>query len=201
MSLVLDPRNTALVLIDLQAGILSQPLAPHDSATVTKNAVALARRFLEKSAPVVAVTVTFSADYGDTPPRDVDSPMQLPPGGIPAGWADLVAGIDGLSSILRVTKRQWGAFFGTELDLQLRRRGIATIVLAGVSTPIGVEQTAREAWQHNYNVVVAEDACSAGGGDVSIHEHSIRKIMPRIARIRSTGEILAALGSQVRSAP
>jgi nicotinamidase-related amidase len=194
MSLVLDPRNTALVLIDLQKGILSQALAPHDSATVTKNAIALARRFLEKSAPVVAVNVTFSADYGETPPKQVDSPMQLPPGGLPSGWSDLVPGIGDLSGILRITKRQWGAFFGTELDIQLRRRGITTLVLGGVSTPIGVEQTAREAWQHNYNVVIAEDACSAGGGDANIHDHSIKKIMPRIARIRSTGEVLAALG-------
>ena len=195
MSLVLDPRNTALVLIDLQKGILSQPLAPHDAATVTKNGAALARRFLDRSAPVVAVTVSFAADYGDAPPKQVDSPMQLPPGGLPAGWADLVPEIDGLAGMLHVTKRQWGAFFGTELDIQLRRRGITTIVLGGVSTPIGVEQTAREAWQHNYNVVIAEDACAAGGTDAAdIHRHSIDKIMPRIARIRSTEQVLAALG-------
>jgi len=193
MSLVLDPRSTALVLIDLQKGILSQPLVPHDVGTVTKNGVALAKRFLEKKAPVVAVNVTFSADYGDTPPKEVDSPMQLPPGGVPAGWADLIPEIDGLPGILRVTKRQWGAFFGTELDLQLRRRGISTIVLGGVSTPIGVEQTAREAWQLNYTVVLAEDACAAGGGDAQIHDHSIKKILPRISRIRSTADVLAAL--------
>ena len=193
MSLVLDPRSTALVLIDLQKGILSQPLAPHDAGTVTKNGVALAKRFLEKKAPVVAVNVTFSADYADAPPKQVDSPMQLPPGGLPAGWGDLVDEIGGLSGILRVTKRQWGAFFGTELDIQLRRRGITTIVLGGVSTPIGVEQTAREAWQLNYDVVLVEDASAAGGGDAQIHQHSIQKILPRISRIRSTADVLAAL--------
>jgi nicotinamidase-related amidase len=193
MSLVLDPRSTALVLIDLQKGILSQPLAPHDVGTVTRNGVALAKRFLEKKAPVVAVNVMFSADYGDAPPKDVDSPMPLPPGGLPAGWGDLIDEIDSLPETLRVTKRQWGAFFGTELDIQLRRRGITTIVLGGVSTPIGVEQTAREAWQLNYNVVLVEDASAAGGGDAQIHEHSIQKILPRISRIRSTADVLAAL--------
>jgi nicotinamidase-related amidase len=193
MSLVLDPRRTALVLIDLQTGILSQPLAPHDAAAVVKNGAALAKRFLEKKAPVVAVNVAFSADYGDTPPREVDSPMQLPPGGLPAEWSKLVPEIDGLAGLLRVTKRQWGAFFGTELDIQLRRRGVTTIVLGGVSTPIGVEQTAREAWQLNYDVVIAEDASSAVGGDAQIHDHSIKKIMPRIARVRSTADVLAAL--------
>ena len=193
MSLALDPRQTALVLIDLQKGILAQPLAPHDSATIIKNGAALARKFIERKAPVVGVNVTFSADYGDLPPKLVDQPMQLPPGGLPAEWAELVPEIDGLAGLLRVTKRQWGAFFGTELDIQLRRRGVTTIVLTGVSTPIGVEQTAREAWQHNYDVVIAEDACAASGGQADIHHHSITKILPRIARIRTTADILAAL--------
>ena len=193
MSLILDPRSTALVLIDLQNGILSQALTPHDVGTVTKNSLALAKTFLEKQAPVVAVNVAFSTDYGDTPPKLTDQPMQLPPGGLPAGWADLIPELDALPGLLRVTKRQWGAFFGTELDIQLRRRGITTLVVSGVSTPIGVEQTVREAWQHNYNVVVAEDA-SASIGDAGTHDYSITKLMPRIARIRSTAEILAALG-------
>ncbi len=192
MSLILDPRKTALVMIDLQNGILSQPLTPHDVGTVTQNNLALARRFLEKKAPVVAVNVTFSADYGDTPPKLTDQPMQLPPGGLPAGWADLVPDIEALPGMLLITKRQWGAFFGTELDIQLRRRGVTTLVVSGVSTPIGVEQTVREAWQHNYDVVVAEDA-SASIGDATTHEYSITKLMPRIARIRSTAEILAAV--------
>ncbi len=44
-----------------------------------------------------------------------------------------------------MTKRQWGAFYGTDLELQLRRRGIDTIILCGISTNIGVESTARNA--------------------------------------------------------
>jgi len=194
MSFSLDARHTALVLIDLQKGILSQALAPHDSAQVVGNSVELAKRFLTLKAPVVTVNVTFSADYAEAPPRTVDQPMPLPPGGFPEGWADFVPDIDALSGTLRITKRQWGAFFGTELDLQLRRRGVTTIVLGGVSTPIGVEQTAREAWQHNYEVVIAEDACSASGGQADIHTHSITRIMPRVARVRSTADVLAALG-------
>jgi nicotinamidase-related amidase len=118
--------------------------------------------------------------------------MQLPPGCCPAGWADILPELDALPSTLRVTKRQWGAFHGTELDLQLRRRGVATIVLAGVSTTIGVEQTAREAWQNGYSVVVAEDACSAGGGAGDMHEMSVKKLLPRIARVRLTAEILGS---------
>jgi nicotinamidase-related amidase len=90
-----------------------------------------------------------------------------------------------------ITKRQWGAFHGTELDLQLRRRGVATIVLAGISTNFGVESTAREAWQHGYAVVVAEDACTSSAPD--LHKFAIEKILPRIARVRDTATILRAL--------
>ena len=193
MPLSLDPRNTALVLIDLQNGILSMPLAPHDRDVVTRNGLALAQRFLDHKAPVVLVNVDFSADYGECPPGLTDQPMQLPPGGLPPGWAGIVPEFDALPGTFRITKRQWGAFFGTELDLQLRRRGVSTIVLGGVSTSIGVEQTAREAWQSAYSVVVAEDACSAGGNAADMHDYSIRKLLPRIARVRSTEEILAAL--------
>jgi nicotinamidase-related amidase len=92
---------------------------------------------------------------------------------------------------IEVTKRQWGAFYGTELELQLRRRGVDTIILCGIATNIGVESTARNAWELGFNLVIAEDACSAA--DAEQHQGSFTNIFPRIARIRSTEEILAAL--------
>jgi nicotinamidase-related amidase len=79
----------------------------------------------------------------------VDHPTPLPAGGLPAGWSDLVGGLAEAGDI-GITKWQWGAFYGTELDLQLRRRGIRTIVLAGIATNFGVESTARQAWEHSY---------------------------------------------------
>ncbi len=184
--LTLDPRSTALVLIDLQKGILGRNLAPRSAEAVVANAIALAERFRAAAALVVLVNVVFAADYADAPRSLVDEPMPLPPGGLPAGFADF---IDNLAqpSDLRVTKRQWGAFHGTELDLQLRRRGIRTIVLGGVATNFGVEGTAREAWQHGYDVVVAEDATAATGAD--LHAMAITHILPRLARIRPAAEI------------
>ncbi|WP_074182686.1 hydrolase, partial [Enterobacter hormaechei] len=94
-------------------------------------------------------------------------------------------------SDIEVTKRQWGAFYGTDLELQLRRRGIDTIILCGISTNIGVESTARNAWELGFNLVIAEDACSAASADQ--HQCSMTHIFPRIGRVRSTDEILSAL--------
>ena len=84
-----------------------------------------------------------------------------------------------------------GRLFGTELDLQLRRRGFDTIVLTGVATNFGVEQTAREAWQLGYSVVVAEDATSSISE--AAHRFAVETILPRVSRVRSTETILAAL--------
>ena len=117
----------------------------------------------------------------------VDRPRQPPPGGFSEGWSELA---DGLAepSDLRITKRQWGAFYGTELDLQLRRRGIQTIVLGGIATNIGVESTARQAWENGYAVVFAEDATS--GMSAEMHEFAVKNIFPRLGRIMKAREIL-----------
>ena len=90
-----------------------------------------------------------------------------------------------------MTKRQWGAFYGTDLDLQLRRRGVRTIVLGGISTNYGVETTARDAWERNYNVVFAEDAMAARSAED--HAFAVTRIFPRIGRVSSADEVLAAL--------
>ena len=191
MLLHLNPRTTALVLIDLQKGILSLPLAPHRAAEVVGQAVALGRACAETEALIVSVNVAFSAGQADRLAVPVDQPPPVPAGGMPAGWSDLAPEIAALPAGVFITKRQWGAFHGTELDLQLRRRGITTIVLGGIATNFGVESTAREAWQHNYAVVVAADACTSMGDD--LHRFAIEKILPRIARVRTTAEIIAAL--------
>ena len=192
--LKLNPEKTAFVVIDLQKGIAlaNRTFAPYASADVIKNAAMLANAFREIGSFVVLVNVT-PKDGKDALKSIVDKPMQW--GALaPEDWAkmsELVPELNRQTSDLLITKRQWGAFYGTELDLQLRRRGIDTIVLCGISTNIGVETTAREAYQHDYNIVIAEDACTASSSEE--HEHTKKFIFPRIARVRTTEEILSAL--------
>jgi nicotinamidase-related amidase len=90
-----------------------------------------------------------------------------------------------------VTKKQWGAFYGTDLDLQLRRRGIRTVVLGGISTNMGVESTARAAHEHGYNVVLAEDATSARSADA--HRFAYSEIFPLLGRVASSEEVIRAI--------
>ena len=192
MPLELNPPTTALVLIDLQKGILGSTLGPHTADAVVANAHKLGTALAAKGGTICLVHVGFSADGKDRLSQPVDAPNPPPPpGGMPKDWSDFVPLIAGLTQDVVIKKRNWGAFHGTELDLQLRRRGVTTIILAGVSTNIGVEQTAREAFQHNYAIVLAEDACTSSSAEM--HAFSITKIMPRLTRVRATADILAAI--------
>lgn len=185
----LNANTTALVVIDLQEGILPFAGGPHTASDVVTRAAKLAEKCRQKGAPVVMVRVGWSADYAEALKQPVDAPA--PARALPDNWWVYPQALGKQDRDIEVTKRQWGAFYGTDLELQLRRRGIDTIILCGISTNIGVESTARNAWELGFNLIVAEDACSAASAEQ--HLGSMIHIFPRIARVRSTEEILAAL--------
>lgn len=185
----LDPRSTALVLIDLQKGIAPFAGGPHAAVDVFGRGAALAARFRALGAPVVLVRVGWSADFGDALKQPVDQAMAAH--SLPADWLEFADELAVAESDIHIIKRQWGAFYGTELDLQLRRRGITQIVLGGISTNIGVESTARAAWEHGYAIVFAEDAMSAANAEQ--HRFAVETIFPRLGRVRSTAGVLEML--------
>jgi nicotinamidase-related amidase len=182
----LDPATTALVLIDIQNGIVGRPLQPRSGADVLATSKSLAERFRAAGAKVVLVSVGWSEDFGDALKQEVDEPTPRPPGGMPKGWSALAEGLAAPGDLL-VVKRQWGAFYGTDLDLQLRRRGVKTIVLGGIATNFGVESTARSAWEHGYAVVIAEDACASMSAE--LHDMAVKAIFPRISRVTRSADI------------
>ena len=181
--LALDPKTTALVLIDLQKGILAMNTAPHASADVLAKGRQLAETFRKANAPVVLVNVDFGADFGDAPRGLTDAAAGR---NYPEDWTELAQGLRQPGD-LTVTKHQWGAFHGTDLDVKLRRRGITTIVLGGIATNFGVESTARAGWEHGYNMVVVEDAST--GVSAELHDMSFKFVLPRIARVTTTADV------------
>ena len=182
----LDPPSTALVLIDLQKGILGNTLSPTSADELLVRGQTLAERFRAAKATVVLVNVAFSADGGDRLRQKVDIAPPIPQGGFPVGWSELAPGLMQPGDLL-ITKRQWSAFYGTELDLQLRRRGIGSIVLGGVSTQIGVESTARQAYEHGYELLIVKDATTSSVAEG--HDMSMKHILPRLARLVQSSEI------------
>jgi nicotinamidase-related amidase len=188
MSAVAIDERSALVLIDLQKGILALPtlLSPGD---VKNRARRLAAAFRSAALPVIRVKLAFSADGGDLPPGRalIPGPKSAPP----AAYSEFPEDFPPEPGDIVVVKRHWGAFTGTELDLQLRRRGVSQIVLAGISTSMGVESTARSAWESSYNLIFAEDAIT--DTDAASHAHSFTKIFPHLGEIATTEQIIDVL--------
>ncbi len=180
--------SSALVVIDLQKGIVAVPRA-HPVSEIVKNAVALIDAFRNKARPVVLVHVGFSPDLGDAiKTRNQGSPM----GKHPDDFSEYIdeLRVDVKRDVL-IKKRQWGAFYGTDLDLQLRRRSISNIVLCGIATSAGVESTARDAYERDYNLTFASDAMT--DSSAAAHERAVELIFPRLGEVGTTEEILAKL--------
>ncbi len=189
--LKLDPQRTAVVVIDLQKGIAAMPGgAPHTKPAVIANSARLLAAARAAGGQPILVHVGGSLSGADRLKTPTDQPMRAT-GNLPPDWSEFVPELDRQPSDVIILKRQWGAFYGTDLDLQLRRRGLATIVICGIATEFGVESTARDAYEHGYEMIFAEDAMT--GLTVESHANSAERIFPRLGRVRSTDEIIAAL--------
>lgn len=177
----LDPK-TALIVIDLQKGIVAR--APADTIReVVAHAAALAEAFRRHSLPVVLVNVA-----GGAPGRAEQSRQH---GEFPAGWTDLVPELNRQPQDHTVTKHTWGAFTNTGLEEYLKKLGVTQVVIVGVSTSIGVESTARQAYECGFNVTLAVDAMADTNPDA--HLNSITRIFPRLGETGTAQEIIDLL--------
>ena len=187
MAIEINARQAALILIDLEHGIVARELAPHKASDVVARCAALAKAFRAAGGTVVYVHVLLH----EIERQPADSPM-MPPGAPPPPEASEFVSEAGLEAgDIVITKRQWGAFHGTPLDQLLRRQGIKTVVMGGIATNFGVESTARSAVEHGYAVIFAEDAMSTMSAE--LHAFAIGTLFPIIGKVRSAAEITEAL--------
>lgn len=184
----IDLASTALVLVDLQNGNVARELAPHSAQEVVGNGVLLAQEMRNRGAMVIYVRVLMN----ELQLAPSDAPLR-PPGAPPpppdASQLAPDAGVEATDIV--IVKRQWGAFYGTELDQLLRRRHIKTLVLGGIVTNFGVESTARAAHDRGYALVFAEDAMS--GITAEAHEFACRNTFRVMGRVRTTRELIDML--------
>ena len=188
--LTLDPKTTALVVIDLQKGVTGGHLVPNDAAAVIANAARLAERCRAAGALVVLVHVDPGPDGSLFPRPTADRPR--PPMTPPPDFAELVPEMTPQPGDAVVRKHQPNAFYATDLEVHLARRGIRTIVLCGVATNLGVEATARAAFERGFEQVFVADAMSAREAD--LHTFPVERTFPTMGRVRTTAEVVAALG-------
>ncbi len=177
----LDPK-TALVVIDLQRGIIGFPVA-HPIEVVLKNASVLANAFRRNGLPVVLVNVT-----GGAPGRTEQAPRMRD---FPPDFAELIPELNQQPGDHLVTKQTWGAFTNTDLEQYLKERDVTHIVVVGVATSFGVESTARFAHELGFNVTLAVDAMTDMNADA--HENSVTRIFPRLGETGTTREVLDLL--------
>jgi nicotinamidase-related amidase len=181
----LDPR-TALIVIDLQKGIVGMPLA-HPVAGVVDRSAALLKSFRAQALPVILVNVagapTGRTDNSGTGGR-----------AFAADWTDLIPELDQQPSDLTVTKRARSAFTGTGLAERLKDLGVTQVVITGISTSGGVESTARDAHEQGFHATLPIDAMT--DSELSRHEHSVAKIFPRIAETGTSQDVLDLLAAR-----
>jgi nicotinamidase-related amidase len=185
MALTTLDRDTALILVDLQKGIVGLPTI-QPIGEVVGQACALADAFRTRGLPVVLVNVAGSA------PGRTERPRQTGPQ--PEGWTDLIPELNQRPGDIMVTKRTWGAFTSTDLEAQLKTLGVTQVVIAGVATATGVEATARQAYEQGFNVTLALDAMT----DVrpEAHDYSIKNVFPRLGETGTSQEIIGLLPSR-----
>jgi len=178
-------ENTALIVIDLQKGIVNMPTI-HPIAGVIANSRALLDAFRQHYLPVVLVNVAGGAPGRTEQPRRHAT--------LPEGFADLIPELNQQPGDILITKHTWGAFPSTDLEHQLRSRGITQVVLAGVATGTGVESTARQAYEFGFHVTLALDAMTDTRPES--HAYSLSHVFPRLGETGTTHEILSLLAKR-----
>ncbi|HEY8997086.1 MAG TPA: isochorismatase family protein [Edaphobacter sp.] len=179
----IDP-SAALIVIDLQKGIVS--LAAEQSTEVIAKSASLAEAFRKRGLPVVLVNVAGSAPGRTNTTRPSFASF-------PADFAELVPELNAQPGDIFITKHSFGAFLRTGLDEELKKRNVTQVIFCGVSTSIGVESSARSAYDLGYNVVFVADAMADLRPES--HRHSIEVVFPRLGEVDVTENVLALLGN------
>ncbi|KJV36103.1 isochorismatase family protein [Luteibacter yeojuensis] len=183
MALTQLDANAALIVIDLQQGIISLPVAS-PAGPVVEKAAAIARAFRQSGRHVVLVNVDAGA-----PGRTDGGVPQVPQD---AAFKAFAPELGQAPTDYVVTKKRWGAFQTTDLDAHLRGLNVEQVVILGIATSIGVESTARYASELGYNVVLVTDAMADLKADA--HENSIKNIFPRLGETTTAEALLAKIG-------
>lgn len=198
-----DLSKTALLFFDILNGYVpeSESGKPRSLKPWIQNAVRLGKAGRAAGMPVFFAKGNHRPDNATTALILTDTNNSLTPwpnGEVVKGKMHVIAG-DKSSDVLAalepkpedyyIVKYRWSAFFQTYLDLALRSRGIDTIIVSGGSTDVGVASTLYSGRDLDYNMIVVSDACGTSH-DQRAHDTLMELIFPRMARVRSTNEVI-----------
>jgi nicotinamidase-related amidase len=199
-----DPRRTALLVYDMQVGVVGQISdgaaitdrvgAVVDAARATGIRVVYTRHmFLPKEmSGVYALRTAMAWQHVNTVAEVRAALLPGSPG------FELVPELDPMQSELVLDKITMSAFEGTPLDIVLRDCGVRTYLIAGVALEVGIEPTVRHAADLGYVPVVVRDAC--GAGDAAAGARALETLaFAGDAMFASTDEVCAALSASART--
>lgn len=191
-NLTLDLKTTALVVIDLQKGIAERTgLAPASGQTIVERNDELLAQLKNTPALIALVRVKNHGGERFSPVTDQAPLGSTKPNQDFTAYSTAIAADAAANNVIKVNKHNWGAFYGTDLDVQLRRRGIKTVILTGIATSIGVDTTAREAAQAGYDLVLVPEAMADMSAEA--HDLTVKHIFPRLGKLRTLAAVEAAI--------
>ncbi len=203
----LDKTNTALILFDALHGYL-HPSSPEKQRFLAQhNILPNMQRLLAGARGAGIITFypsgSHAPDGSDVVERLTDTDMDLRPMGagkpiVPhirkdSKDAEVAAELAPAAGDVFVAKNRWSSFFETNLELQLRVRGLDTILIAGGSTDVGVAATVFAARDMDLGIVVVSDACYSMRGDNN--EFFMERVFPRMGRVMTVDEAVKLMGS------
>lgn len=193
MSLALDPKTTALLVMDMQSGILD--MLPDSKDALIAQTSKLIEAARKASVRVIYVVVAFRPGYPEVSPRNAGFAPIRESGrfisGTPA--TEVHPALAPRADEPVITKHRVSAFMGTDLDMILRAHAVETLVLAGISTSGVILSTTRHAADADYRITIVEDACA--DHDAEVHRVLMEKVFARQASVVKTADVTTALGS------
>lgn len=174
-------KRPALLVIDLQEGIVDLP-SQQASQSVIENSILLGKKFNEKAWPVFIVNVA-GRPIGIT--ENNQNSVQS------SHWGDIISPLKDQPNYHYITKYSWGAFHNTELNQVLKALNISDVYITGIASSMGVDSTARQAFDLNYNVVIVKDAIADASS--ICHSHVCEHIFPKIALLQPTQQVIDSL--------
>jgi nicotinamidase-related amidase len=201
----LDPARTALIVFDLlehyrapaqEAGVIGPVRRLVDGCRARGTMVAWARA--DHRADGADFARTLADVDNQHRPFGVDNPRSMrPPHGSGSPMYRTLAELGQRPEDYDIPKHRWSAFHGTHLDTSLRARGIDTVVIVGGSTHVGIASTVYAARDMDYQVVVVRDGLT---GRQPQRDFFVEQVFPRVCRVRTVDQVLAAFKRARRGA-
>jgi nicotinamidase-related amidase len=191
MSLSIDPKTAALLVMDFQTAVVA--MVPTENDSLLPRTAKLVEAARASGMRVIYVVVAFRAGYPEVSPRNTSFAAVRETGLFIEGSAstEVHAALAPRPGEAIVTKHRVSAFAGTDLEVLLRAAGVDTLVLAGIATSGVILSTVRHAADADYRLIVVEDCCA--DRDAEVHRVLMEKVLARQAAVVKAEDVVRAV--------